>query len=78
MPKAVCSFAIGIALTAATFLSPVTTISAHADESIATQQVEVGQPAPDFTLPDPDGSDHSASGLRGEMNLLLVFFRGAW
>ena len=48
-----------------------------ADGADATR-VEVGQSAPDFTLPDPEGADHALSSLKGEKNVLLVFFRGAW
>lgn len=51
--------------------------SAGAKDS-APQRVGVGQTAPDFTLPDPEGTDHSLQALRGEKNVLLVFFRGAW
>lgn len=34
--------------------------------------VDAGQPAPDFTLPDQDGRDVSLSGLRG--NAVLLYF----
>jgi cytochrome oxidase Cu insertion factor (SCO1/SenC/PrrC family) len=51
---------------------------ALAAEASAAERVELGQTAPDFTLPDPDGTEFTASSLRGEKNLLLVFFRGAW
>lgn len=39
--------------------------------------VEVGETAPDFTLPDPAGRDVSLSGFRGR-NVVLVFFPGAF
>jgi mycoredoxin-dependent peroxiredoxin len=36
--------------------------------------VEVGQPAPDFTLKDQDGNDVTLSSFRGQRNVVLVFF----
>lgn len=38
---------------------------------------ELGQPAPDFTLPDQDGKPVKLSELRGQP-VLLVFYRGYW
>jgi len=35
--------------------------------------LEVGELAPDFTLPDQDGKDFNFSGLRGT-NVLLIFY----
>jgi peroxiredoxin len=37
-----------------------------------------GSPAPDFTLPDPDGVPVTRSVYQGESPLLLYFFRGTW
>ncbi len=71
--KTTCS--IGAAALAAAFvLAPG---AGHAEEE-ASGRVAVGQAAPDFTLPDLDGSDRTLSALRGEKEVLLVFFRGAW
>lgn len=33
----------------------------------------VGQPAPDFTLPDQNGKEFDFSSLRGD-NVLLIFY----
>lgn len=41
-------------------------------------RVEVGQEAPSFSLVGSDGKTYSLSDLRGEKDLLLVFFRGSW
>jgi len=41
------------------------------------ERVKVGAPAPDFTLPRPDGSALSLSELRGK-TVVLVFYRGYW
>lgn len=40
--------------------------------------VFAGQEAPDFTLPDANGSEVSLSHFRGKSNVVLVFFRGVW
>jgi cytochrome oxidase Cu insertion factor (SCO1/SenC/PrrC family) len=44
----------------------------------AIRRVQVGQEAPDFTLRSPDGSSRTLSELRGQKNLVLIFFRGTW
>jgi hypothetical protein len=41
-------------------------------------RVEVGQEAPDMTLPDLGGETHTLASLRGEKNAVLVFYRGGW
>ena len=38
----------------------------------------VGQPAPDFTLPDASGSTVQLAELRGKKPVVLVFYRGYW
>ena len=40
-------------------------------------RVQVGQTAPDFTLPKPDGDVLTLSSLR-DKNVVLVFYRGHW
>jgi peroxiredoxin Q/BCP len=39
--------------------------------------VEVGQPAPDFTLPDQDGNSVSLAGLKGQTLILYFYPRDA-
>jgi cytochrome oxidase Cu insertion factor (SCO1/SenC/PrrC family) len=41
-------------------------------------RVKVGQPAPDFTLEDSDGTKISLADYRGKKNVVLVFYRGHW
>ena len=36
--------------------------------------LEVGSPAPDFTLPDQNGEKVSLSDFRGESNVVVVFY----
>jgi len=38
----------------------------------------VGQPAPDFTLPDSTGRPASLAEYRGKKPVVLVFYRGYW
>ena len=40
-------------------------------------RVQVGQSAPDFTLPKSDGEALTLSSLR-DKNVVLVFYRGHW
>lgn len=40
--------------------------------------LSIGDPAPDFTLPAPDGSPVTRSVYQGGAPLLLLFFRGTW
>ena len=78
MSRLTRSFTRAFTLLGAMTVTALGPISSLAEEAGATQRVEVGQTAPDFTLPDPDGKEHAALALRGEKNLLLVFFRGVW
>ena len=41
-------------------------------------KVAVGQPAPDFTLPDAAGRPVRLSSFRGQKAVVLVFYRGYW
>jgi peroxiredoxin (alkyl hydroperoxide reductase subunit C) len=41
-------------------------------------KVEVGQPAPDFTLPDTTGQPVRLSDFRGRKNVVLSFVPAAW
>jgi hypothetical protein len=40
--------------------------------------VTVGQPVPDFTLPDAAGRPVSLADYRGKKPVVLVFYRGYW
>jgi cytochrome oxidase Cu insertion factor (SCO1/SenC/PrrC family) len=50
---------------------------AGAAEKRATR-VRTGDVAPDFTLPDQDGRNHSLSAERGKRPVVLIFYRGYW
>ena len=41
-------------------------------------KVAVGQPAPDFTLPDARGQAVTLSSFKGQKTVVLVFYRGYW
>jgi cytochrome oxidase Cu insertion factor (SCO1/SenC/PrrC family) len=45
---------------------------------ILERVVKVGQPAPDFTLPDTDGQPVSLGALVAGGPVVLSFFRGRW
>ncbi|MBI3030458.1 MAG: redoxin domain-containing protein [Candidatus Rokubacteria bacterium] len=40
--------------------------------------VAVGEPAPDFTLPDARGQAVTLSSFKGQKTVVLVFYRGYW
>jgi len=40
--------------------------------------LKVGEPAPDFTLPDAAGAPVSLAAFRGPAPVVLVFYRGYW
>ena len=42
------------------------------------ERVQVGQPAPDFTLTSLAGPPVTLSDFRGIKNVVLVFYRGHW
>jgi peroxiredoxin len=39
---------------------------------------QVGQTAPDFTLPDSTGAPRHLRGMTAARPLVLIFFRGHW
>jgi len=43
-----------------------------------TSPVNVGDIAPDFTLTDQQGGKVTLSAARGQMPVVLIFFRGYW
>ncbi len=46
--------------------------------SISNAQVEVGDTAPDFRLPDSTGGYVQLSDYRGKQNVVLAFYPAAW
>ena len=51
---------------------------AAADDKPQTPRAEVGQEAPAFSLTGSDGETYTLGDLRGEKDLVLIFFRGTW
>lgn len=45
---------------------------------IMQRVARVGQPAPEFTLPDAAGAPVSLAGLRARGPVVLSFYRGRW
>lgn len=42
------------------------------------ERIQVGQPAPDFTLEDEKGAAFTLSQFRKHKNVVVVFYRGHW
>jgi len=42
------------------------------------ERIKVGEPAPDFTLEDENGTPVTLSQFRGKQVVILVFYRGHW
>ena len=80
----------GALLTGALFVSPALAMNASAGSSslgsrphdlevVAPQAgVQVGSEAPDIALESIDGDSLRLSDLKGDKNIILVFFRGTW
>jgi len=49
-----------------------------ADRPAQATIVDVGRPAPDFSLPASDGKIYRLADLQGKKRLVLVIFRGVW
>ncbi len=47
-------------------------------ESKQAERVAVGDNAPEISLQASDTHEYKSGELRGEKNLLLIFFRGTW
>ena len=45
---------------------------------VEMKEIEVGQEAPDFTLPDQDKKDVKLSSFRGKKNVVLAFYPLDW
>ena len=54
----------------------VNRIEAEAERALAEERIRVGEPAPEITLPNPDGEDVRLSTLRG--NVVLLDFWASW
>lgn len=52
--------------------------AAEEADAMPAERVAVGMEAPAIVLPDTTGAEHRSAQLRGEKNLVVVFFRGAW
>ncbi len=52
--------------------------ASHAASVDRTASLEVGQAAPALVLTASDGTELSLEGIRGETNVVLVFYRGTW
>lgn len=53
-------------------------LATAAETPSQAERVAVGQEAPAFSLASSDGATYTLADLRGEKNLVLVFFRGSW
>ena len=56
----------------------ITVAAALATAGAASAALEVGDVAPDFTLPGSDGSETTLSSYAGEKNVVLAFFPKAF
>jgi cytochrome oxidase Cu insertion factor (SCO1/SenC/PrrC family) len=65
------AFAAGLVLLLATGLLPGQGKQAPADQ---TSTLKVGDMAPDFSLPDQNGTIVKLSDFRGKQNVVLAFF----
>ncbi len=50
----------------------------HDLPGVDLDRVQVGDPAPDFTLTSLAGPSVTLSSFRGAKNVVLVFYRGHW
>lgn len=54
----------------------ISTVEAQYRRQMASQLVQVGQPAPDISLPNPKGKEYSLSDLKGK--IVLLDFWASW
>ena len=54
----------------------VNAVEADYERALAKERIRVGQPAPDITLPNPDGEEMSLSDLEGQV--VLLDFWASW
>ena len=57
--------------------TPVVAEQTPSTQPTVTEGTELGQAAPDFTLPTSAGGTYTLS-ARGDEPVVLVFFRGTW
>ncbi len=69
-----------ILVMAACHTDPADNLSIHAKyfSDVEGINIQVGHPAPDFSLPDSDGNTVRLTDYRGKKNVMLVFYRGSW
>lgn len=53
-------------------------VDGHDLPGVDLDRIQVGEPAPDFTLTSYDGPPVTLSDFRGSQDVLLVFYRGHW
>lgn len=53
-------------------------LSGSSYSDLAENPVKTGNPAPEFTLPNPDGKTVSLAELSAEQPVLVLFYRGDW
>lgn len=63
-----------------TLLLPILAFAQTKVDTISYDQVavSVGDMAPNFSAEDESGTIRKLSELRGEKNLILIFYRGYW
>jgi cytochrome oxidase Cu insertion factor (SCO1/SenC/PrrC family) len=69
---AICLYVVVLAF------GPADAVDSGGLASTDLERVNVGSPAPDFTLEDEKGNEIRLSQLRDQKNVLLVFYRGHW
>jgi hypothetical protein len=57
---------------------PLGPLDGHDLPGIDTGRVQIGDVAPDFRLPASNGDTLMLSDLRGDRDVVLVFYRGHW
>lgn len=61
---------------AADFASMISRMEAQQNQQMAAETIQVGQPAPEISLPDPSGKVRSLSSLKGKV--VLLDFWASW
>jgi peroxiredoxin len=66
-------FAVALLALSSTFAAPSALVATAADAPDAKASLAIGAVAPDFTLPDADGKQHSLASLKGKSGTLILF-----